>query len=121
MDAPWCSKVGILVSFLVSWRLRENLGERQRDVGKRLHGNRSGPSDAADVAIAAGVGYAVDLDAFRNTVDHPVLGNPGRGVEPELGRSAVGEGAFGDLDQQERVLRVGLALLVGHPAAPDDG
>jgi len=79
------------------------------------------PSDAADVAIAAGVRCAVDLDAFRNTVDHPVLGNPARGVESELGRSVVGEGAFGDLDQQERVLRVGFAPLVGHWAAPDDG
>src|SRR5437867_8566727 len=51
MDAPWCSKVGILVSFrhdVILWRLRENLGERQRNVGKRLHGNRSGPSDAAE-------------------------------------------------------------------------
>src|SRR5207245_3684338 len=104
MDAPWCSKVGILVSFSL-WRLRENLVERQRDVGKRLHGNRSGPSDAADVAIAVGVARAMDLDAFCNTVDHPVLRNPGCGVEPELGRSVVGQGAFGDLDQQERVLR----------------
>jgi hypothetical protein len=51
------------------WRLRENLVERQRDVGKPLHGNRSGPGDAADVAIGAGVGCAVDLDAFPNTVD----------------------------------------------------
>src|SRR2546427_10313723 len=84
MDAPWCSKVGILVSFLVLWRLRENLGERQRDVGKRLHGNCPGPSDAADVAIAAGVRCAVDLDAFRHTVDHPVLGNPGRVIEAIL-------------------------------------
>src|SRR5712691_2157455 len=100
MDAPWCSKVGILVSFLVLWRLRENLGERQRDVGKRLRGNCSGPSDAADVAIAAGLGCTVDLDALGDTVDHPVLGNPGRGVEPELGRSVVGQGALGDLDQQ---------------------
>ena len=83
MDAPWCSKVGILVSFrhdVILWRLRENLGERQRNVGKRLHGNRSGPSDAAEsrggpgpaILLPRGVVRAVSPGRWEELREQPL-------------------------------------------------
>ena len=72
---------------------------------------RARPAHSRDIAIAVGVGRAVDLDAFCNTIDHPVLGDSGGGVELQLRRAIVGQGALRDLDEQERVARVALTLL----------
>jgi nucleoside-diphosphate-sugar epimerase len=100
--------------------LREDLRERQGDVGKGLKGHRRVTGDVADVPIAARVGRTMDLDTLRDAVDHPVLGNTGRGVEPELGRAVVGEGAVGHLDEQERIVRVGFAFFIGHRAEAEN-
>src|SRR5918996_1944403 len=72
--------------------LREDLGERQGDVRVFLKAHRRGVTcNAADVAIPTGMRRAMDFEAFRNTVDDPVLRDAGLGVEPELGRPIVGQ------------------------------
>jgi hypothetical protein len=58
----------------------------------------------------------MDLDTFGDTVDHPVLRNPGLRVETELGRSVVGQRGLGHLDEQKYVLRGGRTLFVRYRA-----
>ena|SRR5947208_11741478 len=71
--------------------LREDLGRRQLDIGKRLERQRRPAGNAGDVTIALGARLPVDVDGLCGRVDHPVFGDAGLGVESQLGRSIVGE------------------------------
>ena len=62
----------------------------------------------ASVLVSVPGWVCPDLDRSPRNVDDPVLGNARSRVDPRLHALVLGERRFGDLDEQERTVRMGL-------------
>ena len=66
-------------------------------------------------------GIGVDFEATVDEVEDPIVGDVGVGVNGELFGLVVGEGGFGDFDDQECVGGGGMSGDVAGVRALDDG